>query len=130
MRRKSWILGMAGLFVGFAGWALAAIQNAWPFDVTDLSDRDKLVLLVFGDGGTGEAGQYRVGQAMYEVCRERQCDFALMLGDNIYEDGIEVKSRDNVDASYREIIRQFDDKFEAPYEWTRTSSPAARRSPA
>ena len=115
MRRKSWILGMAGLFVGFAGWAFAAIQNSWPFDVTDLRDREKLVVLVFGDGGTGEAGQYRVGQAMYEVCRERQCDFALMLGDNIYEDGIEVKSRDNVDASYREIIRQFDDKFEAPY---------------
>jgi hypothetical protein len=39
-----------------------------------------------------------------------------MLGDNIYENGIEVKSRDSVDGSYREIIDQFDEKFERPYQ--------------
>ena len=116
MRCKSGILVMIGLSLGLAGWAFAAARNAWPFEVTDLRNRQKLVILVFGDGGTGDAGQYRVGQAMYEVCRERRCDFALMLGDNIYEDGIKVKSRDSVDASYREIISQFDEKFEKPYK--------------
>ncbi len=87
----------------------------WPFDVTDLSDQDELVILVFGDSGTGKAGQYRVGHAMYEVCRQRGCDFALMLGDNIYEDGIEVRARSDATASYQEILEQFEQKFEAPY---------------
>ena len=116
MRRKSGILAMIGLWLGFSGWAFGAARNAWPFEVTDLRNREKLVILVFGDGGTGDAGQYRVGQAMYEVCRQRNCDLALMLGDNIYENGIKVKARDSVDASYREIIDQFDEKFEKPYK--------------
>ena len=88
----------------------------WPFDVTDLSDQDELVILVFGDSGTGKAGQYRVGQAMYEVCRQRGCDLALMLGDNIYEDGIEVRQRSSATASYWEILAQFSEKFEVPYQ--------------
>jgi len=87
----------------------------WPFEVTDLRQREKLVFLVFGDGGTGQAGQYRVGLAMYETCRHRGCDLALMLGDNIYENGIEVTSGTDVQASYREILDQFDRKFEDPY---------------
>ncbi len=69
----------------FLSASLGASLPGWPFDVTDLSDRNELVILVLGDSGTGKAGQYRVGHAMYEVCRQRGCDFALMLGDNIYE---------------------------------------------
>jgi len=68
----------------FLSASLGASLPGWPFDVTDLRDRNELVILVFGDSGTGKAGQYRVGHAMYEVCRQRGCDFALMLGDNIY----------------------------------------------
>jgi tartrate-resistant acid phosphatase type 5 len=86
------------------------------YEVTDLRDQARLVILVFGDAGTGDAGQHRVGRAMYEVCRRRACQLALMLGDNIYENGIEVRERDNVEASYREILDQFEMKFEAPYQ--------------
>ena len=114
MKRKTRLFWMTSYLIGLSGIASAAAQS-WPFQVTDLRDREKLVILVLGDGGTGDAGQYRVGQAMYEVCRQRRCDFALMLGDNIYENGIEVKARDDVDASYREIFDQFDEKFESPY---------------
>ncbi len=89
--------------------------QGWPFEITDLSGRDRLVILVFGDAGTGGAGQYRVGAAMADVCRERRCDLALMLGDNLYEDGVEVRIRDDADASYAEIIEQFAAKFERPY---------------
>ena len=89
---------------------------AQPYEVTDLSRRDRLVILVFGDSGTGNAGQHRVGRAMYEVCRQRGCQLALMLGDNIYENGIRVTMRDSVDGSYREILDQFEEKFEAPYQ--------------
>ncbi len=93
--------------------SLGAGLPGWPFEVTDLSDRNELVILVLGDGGTGKAGQYRVGHAMYEVCRQRGCDLALMLGDNIYDDGIEVRARSDANASYREI--QLEQKFEASY---------------
>ena len=111
MMKPLWAVGLF-LFVTIGS---GSAQHSWPFDVTDLSDRERLVLLVLGDSGTGNAGQYRVGQAMFETCRQRGCDLALMLGDNIYENGIEVKSRASVDASYREILQQFDQKFEAPY---------------
>jgi hypothetical protein len=53
---------------------------------------------------------------MYEICRQRVCDLALMLGDNIYENGIEVTHRSNAEASYQEILRQFDEKFEGAYK--------------
>ena len=85
------------------------------YERTDLRDRDRLVILLFGDSGTGKAGQHRVGRAMYEICRERDCQFALMLGDNVYENGIQVTARDSVQGSYQEILDQFNEKFEAPY---------------
>ena len=97
-------------------WAGPATARQWLFDVTDLRDRDRLVILVFGDSGTGEAGQYRVGDAMYQICRQRGCDLGLILGDVLYEDGIEVTVRSDADASYEEIIGQFQQKFEHAYE--------------
>jgi hypothetical protein len=97
------------------GHPLAGHGQAWPFDVTDLSSRERLIMLVFGDGGTGGAGQGRVGHAMALTCRERRCDLAIMLGDNLYESGVEVRIRDDADASYREIVDQFAAKFEQPY---------------
>ncbi len=90
--------------------------GTWPFAVTDLRDRGTLTVLVFGDAGTGYAGQYRVGEAMADVCGRVGCDFAVTLGDNIYENGIEIAARDDPDASYREVMAQFEDKFERPYQ--------------
>ena len=60
MKRKSGILAMIGLLLGFSGWAFGEARNAWPFDVTDLRNREKLVILVFGDGG-------------YRRCRSVSC---------------------------------------------------------
>jgi len=60
--------------------------------------------VVLGDGGTGGAAQYQVARAVADVCRAHGCDFALYLGDNIYERG-----PDAVDDT------QFRDKFELPY---------------
>lgn len=96
--------------------AASTVSAQTPYDVTDLGSQERLVILVFGDAGTGNAGQYRVGRAMYEVCRRRGCQLALMLGDNIYENGIRVTQRDSVEGSYREILDQFHEKFEAPYQ--------------
>lgn len=65
----------------------------------------KVRFIAIGDTGTGKDGQYKVAAAMKEICEQRGCDFAIGMGDNIYEDG--------VDGS-RDI--QFELKFEDPYK--------------
>ena len=97
---------IAVMLVLVATTGARGVAQEWPFEVTDLRDRETLTILVFGDAGTGNAGQHRVGRAMFDVCRVRRCDFAVMLGDNIYENGIEVDSRADDKASFREIVAQ------------------------
>ena len=60
--------------------------------------------IAIGDTGTGEEGQYQVAEAMRTVCAAKGCDFVLMLGDNIYEAGV-----DGFDDP------QWTSKFEEPY---------------
>jgi hypothetical protein len=120
------MVGMTGATTTAKGFAVGLVlvtmsgtlglAQQWPFEVTDLRDRESLTILVFGDAGTGDAGQYRVGRAMFDTCQARGCDLAVMLGDNIYEDGIAVENRDDQQASFREIVTQFDEKFAKPYE--------------
>lgn len=61
--------------------------------------------IAIGDMGTGEDGQYKVAAVIKEVCAERGCNFAIGLGDNIYEAGVD---------STMDI--QFQTKFEDPYK--------------
>jgi len=63
-----------------------------------------LRFVLLGDAGTGEADQYKVAAAIGQVCKLYRCDFALELGDNIYDAG---------PSSARDP--QFDSKFEKPY---------------
>lgn len=60
--------------------------------------------VALGDAGEGNEGQHQVGQALATVCEERGCDFALYLGDNIYDVGVTSA-----------MDEQFDMKFEQPY---------------
>jgi tartrate-resistant acid phosphatase type 5 len=71
---------------------------------TDHRHRQELVFLVFGDSGMGGAVQSNVGRAMQAVCATHACDFALLLGDNIYNRGVRGVDDD-----------QFRTKFEEPY---------------
>jgi tartrate-resistant acid phosphatase type 5 len=66
--------------------------------------QDEYTLLVFGDGGSGNATQRRVAAAMAQACAEAGCDAALVLGDLIYPSGVRA-----VDD------RKFATHFEAPY---------------
>ncbi len=64
-----------------------------------------LRFVALGDGGEGNDTQFAVAAMVSNVCAARGgCDFALYLGDNIYNDGVEEVDDD-----------QFEDKFEAPY---------------
>lgn len=58
----------------------------------------------FGDMGTGAQIQYKVSQAIERKCAAAGCDFAVTLGDNIYNNGVTGVN----DA-------QFASKFEKPY---------------
>jgi len=98
-----------------AGASAAVAAQTRSVDVTDLTGQDTVVLLVFGDSGTGDAGQHRVSRAMFETCRARGCDLAIVTGDVLYENGVEVENRSSADASYQEIVEQFNQKFERPY---------------
>ncbi len=60
--------------------------------------------IAFGDTGTGKEGQFQVAAAVEQVCAARGCDFAVALGDNIYESG-----------AANEYDPQFETKFEIPY---------------
>ena len=65
----------------------------------------KLVRFVtFGDAGKGNEDQRRVAIAARDLCAARGCDFALMLGDNIYDSGVET-----IDSP------DWQTKFETPY---------------
>lgn len=61
-------------------------------------------MIVLGDTGEGNAAQRAVGVAIRDLCALEGCDFALLLGDNIYDDGVA-----GVDDE------QWQTKFEQPY---------------
>ncbi len=60
--------------------------------------------LAVGDTGMGNAEQLKVAAAMAKTCAARGCDFVLLLGDNIYQTGV-----DSADDP------QWRTKFEEPY---------------
>ena len=81
-----------------------------PTDTVDPTDTSPTILrfVVLGDGGEGNDAQYQVADTMKSLCDERGgCSFALYLGDNIYDDGIDT------DEGLQDP--QFEDKFELPY---------------
>ena len=80
-------------------------------DTTDPSepvDDGILRFVVIGDAGEGNQNQYDVADAVQELCEAQGgCEFALYLGDNFYDDGI------NEDLCLDDP--QFLEKFEYPY---------------
>jgi tartrate-resistant acid phosphatase type 5 len=94
--RFRWLLLICG--------TLAACGADGP-QVIDVKEKPRAVrFLAFGDAGSGSVEQIAIGQAMADVCQFRKCDFALALGDNIYDKGVESPSDP-----------LFDTAFEIPY---------------
>lgn len=60
--------------------------------------------VAFGDFGTGSASQYAVAKAIKNQCDKMGCDFAVTLGDNIYNNGV---------RSVNDAL--FQSHFEKPY---------------
>ncbi|MBK9261664.1 MAG: metallophosphoesterase [Polyangiaceae bacterium] len=60
--------------------------------------------VAIGDTGKGNQGQYDVAAAMAKKCEADGCDFVQLLGDNIYDSGVDSTSDP-----------QWQSKFELPY---------------
>jgi tartrate-resistant acid phosphatase type 5 len=60
--------------------------------------------IAMGDTGEGNQAQRDVAIAIRDLCAQEGCDFVLLLGDNIYDAGV-----DGVDDA------QWQEKFEIPY---------------
>jgi tartrate-resistant acid phosphatase type 5 len=73
-------------------------------DTTTVPPQPIVRFVALGDAGEGNDEQYAVADAIKTVCDRDGCDFALYLGDNFYDSGV-----DSVDDA------QFDEKFELPY---------------
>ena len=63
-----------------------------------------LNVVAVGDTGKGNSNQFIVGTALAKECQQINCQFALLLGDNIYDKGIDSPTD-----------QQMIDKFEKPY---------------
>jgi tartrate-resistant acid phosphatase type 5 len=66
---------------------------------------DSVSLVVVGDVGKGNDGQRRVAQAMAAWCNTHSCDALLLLGDNLYPDGMESPDDPNMDRRISQMYR-------------------------
>ncbi len=94
-------IGLTGLLtalttlLAFGGQSAPAVQTL---------DKQTVRFVSFGDFGTGASVQYQVADAIDKKCKASGCDFAITLGDNIYNNGVTAVSDP-----------QFQSKFEKPY---------------
>lgn len=61
---------------------------------------------LLGDTGTGDENQHAVASALYHVCKTEGCDFVILLGDNLYDDG-----------AYGVTDEAWQERFELPYAY-------------
>ena len=70
-----------------------------------VSEPGKVKFVAVGDTGKGNSGQYKIADVINSKCDKGGCDFVVLLGDNIYGDGVESVNDP-----------QFQSKFEDPYK--------------
>lgn len=95
----------------------------------DMTKKQSIGILIFGDGGTGKTGQFEVASGMWELCKVKPCALALGLGDNIYPSGVASTSdplwKSNFEAPYKNFIEAADQDF-----WMLVGNHDRRRSVA
>lgn len=84
------------------GDTLSAPMHAYV--LVDEANLPKTSFIAMGDFGTGGRKQYVVAKAIGQLCRVKDCDYVLGLGDNLYPKGAKTV-RDPI----------FDTHFEQPY---------------
>jgi len=70
----------------------------------DAPPAKRVRFIAMGDTGKGNADQRKVAIAVRDLCAAKGCDFVLLLGDNIYDAGVDSTTDE-----------QWQTKFEQPY---------------
>ena len=71
------------------GTMLPAFMRVPPSSFSLKADDSSIRVLAFGDYGNGSDEQKQVASAMLKYHRQTPCDFAITLGDNFYNNGME-----------------------------------------
>ena len=74
---------------------------------------DRLQLIAIGDTGTGNKDQKLVAAGMAKVCEQMGCDLILLLGDNIYPDGVQSIHDQQFYSKFEHIYSKIDKPFYA-----------------
>ncbi|MFN3198363.1 MAG: metallophosphoesterase [Bradymonadia bacterium] len=71
--------------------------------------KERLVILNYGDAGDPSNGEYQqmTANLMHAICQAKQCDFALVNGDNIYERGVSSEDDDAFLSHFENIYEKF-----------------------
>ena len=97
--------------------ALASLHASAPFlsraETVKPRKPGVVSFLAFGDSGTGGPGQRRVAESMAKVIGANPVDFALMLGDNFYPDGLASASDPLFDQLFRDVYLK--ERFPFPF---------------
>jgi hypothetical protein len=97
--------GSGSTTTGAGGGATSSSASGTGGGGTGGGPTETLRFIAMGDGGEGNDTQYAVAAMIANVCAaEGGCHFALYLGDNFYDDGVDSSTD-----------RQFQTKFEMPY---------------
>lgn len=64
---------------------------------------DRVRFVALGDTGKGDATQRAVAAGIRAVCASRGCDFALLLGDNLYPRGMDRRDDPRMDAVFTAV---------------------------
>ncbi len=86
-------------------------DDAPPADATPPPPPKRVRFIALGDAGKGNADQRKVAIAMRDVCAAKGCDFVLMLGDNIYDAGVDSTTDPDwqlkFEMPYSDVARPF-----------------------
>ncbi len=81
----------------------------------DLTERQTVAVLLFGDGGAGTQAQHDVATGMWNLCEKNACALALGLGDNFYPSGVNSVAdplfASHFESPYRKFIEAADRDF-------------------
>lgn len=79
----------------------------------DASVDTSVRFIVMGDVGTGSDDQYAVAGAVKNKCAQDGCQFVILLGDNIYDAGVDGTMDDQWRTKFREPYADIDLPFYA-----------------
>jgi hypothetical protein len=72
---------------------------------------ETLRFLAVGDTGTGAQAQKDVAKAMEDKCKLSGCDFALLLGDNMYESGVSSATDPLFKTQFEDVYKNLNFPF-------------------